>query len=226
MTVARFWTYTASEVIIRNRGGTKGTGGKGGGGKGGGKGKDTGGSGDGGGGGWSGRGGKGGPTGGGGNGDLAPDVVAATLGGATAEFDLSDTTFNRYMIVYNNLLCSVASAWMYLEVRRKSDSTWEQGAAAYRHFQIRTNTAVGPQDQSAHTIQQVPAGPAVIEGEIFLSNPSIAAPTMAMGRAWSAGSSEVMSMVMNDEIVHDQVRLRLDSGVFTSADAFHIVRME
>ena len=225
MTVARFWTYTTAEVIIRGKGGGKGSGGKTSGGKGGGKGKDGGGGG-GGSGGWTGRGGKGGPTGGGGNGDLAPDVVAATLGGATVEFDLSDTTFNRYMIVWNNLLCSVASQYMYLDLRRKSDSQWEAGASAYRHFQIRTNTAVGPQDQSAHTIQQVPAGPAVMEGEIFLSNPSIAVPTVAQGRAWSAGASEVMSLIMNDVIVHDMVRLRLAAGVFTSADAFHIVRME
>lgn len=156
--------------------------------------------------------------------DALPDVVTENpTSGQTVTFEFSNK--NRHVVVLDDVVLS-ATDTINMEVRRTSDSVWEQGATAYRWSNIVQSGSNLPINRANWPIELFPAGLNPVSGTIWITSGGLAVPTSMMGRAWNATGSQVMTGFMNDENLHDRVRLIIAGAATFSSGTAYMIRMQ
>lgn len=148
-------------------------------------------------------------------GDPPPIVDTNTpTTGQTSEFDLAGGTpftkgkSHRLALSVNGISLSGADN-MVLEFRRESDSTWEQGAAAYRYKVFRSGgTSVSPTNGANMPIRDYTAG-SPVWGVIDIYGATLAEPTAVESATWAGSAQQISDCLTVNTDIHDRVRLRI-----------------
>lgn len=159
-----------------------------------------------------------------GGGDLEPDVLSITPSGQTAEFALDEGKKHRHLMVMVDITFSGVDS-MVLEFRRKSDGLYEQGASAYQIKELITSTGTNPVLAANMPAGDYDAGRGDLFGYFMITAGVLAVPTECVSRDWDNGA-EMHDCIMNNEDIHDNVRLRITGSEAFTGGTIYLVRME
>lgn len=143
-------------------------------------------------------------------------VINDPPAGTSIDLPLDQGSFGRHVLVAEDLVLS-ADDTIVVEFRRSSDSTWEQGAAAYRYERYFSG-ALETDPTNAAYIEALAKGASAsnaVSIVMGIGGAGAAAPTTVHGRAWHQGDGSVFHGQVRDTNTHDRVRIRTLGGVAT-----------